>query len=254
MHNGPFPQNSSTLIFPGKRIYGVSVGIALMDRRFPRPVGDLGHPGSFDFPVLYDIAHGVNNMPALSVEQTDALYTPLYASCMRLVDQGVSAVTTSCGYAALLQQRLADALPVPFVASSLAQIPSVLALLDGKAEIGVLSARGTSLGTSHLLATGVAAGQLHRINVLDLQEAPAFRHSILDYPGEAPLDVMRAGEEIAALCKAAIVARPAIKAFVAECTNVGPYSKRIRTATGLPVWDSVTLVNWLHRGTTGLDA
>ncbi|QRM32796.1 hypothetical protein [Microvirga sp. VF16] len=238
----------TALLRPGKRIYGVSIGIAIMDRRFPRPVGDLGNPRSFAFPVLYDVVHGVNNMPALSVEQTGDLFTPLYDSCMRLVDQGVAAITTTCGYAALLQERLAEKLPVPFAASSLVQIPSVLALLGGRRRIGVLAARGRSLTDRHLAATGVTAEQLGRIRKINLQEAPAFRRAILDAPGAEPLEVPAAAREIAALCKALADADSEIAGFVAECTNVGPYSAHIQAATGLPVWDSVSLVNWLHAG------
>lgn len=234
------------LVYPGKRIYGVTIGIAVMDRRLPRPVGDMGNAQSFPFPVIYDTVHGVNNMPALSVAQTHDLYEPLYQSCMRLVEQGVSAITTTCGYAALLQPRLAESLPVLFAASSLVQIPSVLAALGGRKKIGVLAARGPGLTHEHLRNTGVAETQLERIHVIDLQQAPAFKAAILDAPGEVPLDLPAATRQIAALCKQTADNDPAIAGFVAECSNTSQYSSAIQQLTSLPVWDSVGLTKWLH--------
>jgi hypothetical protein len=34
---------------------------------------------------------------------------------------------------------------------------------------------------------------------------------------------------------------------VLECTNLTPYSRAIHRATGLPVFDMVSLVHWFHR-------
>ncbi|HEY0275734.1 MAG TPA: aspartate/glutamate racemase family protein, partial [Paenirhodobacter sp.] len=45
----------------------------------------------------------------------------------------------------------------------------------------------------------------------------------------------------------AFVARyPDIGALVLECTNLAPHARALQQATGLPVFDSVTLVNWFH--------
>ncbi len=242
--------NDAGLIPPGKRIYGVGVGIVTMDRRFPRPLGDMANAATYGFPVLFDTVLGVNGMPALSPGQTHDLYAPIYESCMRLVDKGVVAITTTCGYAALLQGRLAAELPVAFAASSLVQIPSILAALGPQAKLAVLAARGASLTAEHFRGTGVREDQLDRLSVIDLQEAPSFHDAILERPGEVPLDVVAARAEIVALCKAAAEKDTRICGFVAECANVGPYSQAVREATALPVWDGIGLVNWLHHCTT----
>ena len=36
----------------GPNIFGFSVGILMLDTRFPRIAGDMGNAGTFDFPVL----------------------------------------------------------------------------------------------------------------------------------------------------------------------------------------------------------
>jgi hypothetical protein len=37
-----------------------------------------------------------------------------------------------------------------------------------------------------------------------------------------------------------------VAALVLECTNLPPYAARIQQATGLPVWDAIGLVRWVH--------
>ena len=39
---------------------------------------------------------------------------------------------------------------------------------------------------------------------------------------------------------------PAIGAIVSECANLPPHSAAIQRTFGLPVFDIVTLVDWLH--------
>ena len=39
-----------------------------------------------------------------------------------------------------------------------------------------------------------------------------------------------------------------IGALVLECTNLAPYLRDIARLTRLPVFDTVTLVHWFHRG------
>ncbi len=41
---------------------------------------------------------------------------------------------------------------------------------------------------------------------------------------------------------------PDLGAIVCECTNLAPYSAKIASTFGLPVFDVVTLVNWFHSG------
>ncbi|NTE66242.1 hypothetical protein G6M85_11550 [Agrobacterium tumefaciens] len=217
-----------------------------MDRTFPRPLGDIGNAGTFSFPVLYDVVQGLDTKPVPGMEQTDRFYDAILASCQRLVDCGVTALTTTSGYAALQQARLAAELPVPFASSSLVQLPTVFALLGPHKKLGVLAARAENLTPQHLLAAGVTEDQLRRVRVLDLGESPSFRSAIIDNPGSAALDITAAKMEISDLCKSAVKSDPDIGGFVAECANVGVYAHDIQLTTGLPVWDTISLVYWLH--------
>lgn len=39
----------------GKSIYGASVGILMLDARFPRIMGDMGNALTWEFPVHYKV-------------------------------------------------------------------------------------------------------------------------------------------------------------------------------------------------------
>jgi hypothetical protein len=62
-----------------------------------------------------------------------------------------------------------------------------------------------------------------------------------------PLDVQAAAEQVVGAASALADAHPEVAALVLECTNLPPYASRIQEATGLPVWDAITLVRWVHQ-------
>ena len=44
----------------GKSIYGASVGILMLDARFPRIIGDMGNALTWDFPVHYKVVRSAS--------------------------------------------------------------------------------------------------------------------------------------------------------------------------------------------------
>ncbi len=63
----------------------------------------------------------------------------------RLIRLGVSAITTNCGFLALLQPQLAAALKVPVLASSLVQIPLVQTTLPPGKRVGIVTVCASTL-------------------------------------------------------------------------------------------------------------
>jgi hypothetical protein len=45
-----------------------------------------------------------------------------------------------------------------------------------------------------------------------------------------------------------VARRPDISTLVLECTNMPPYARAVAQATGRPVYDVVSLLNWLWSG------
>jgi Asp/Glu/hydantoin racemase len=229
------------LLEGGYPFYSAPVGILLLDARFPRPPGDIAHAESFDFPVVYRVVKDAT--PKRVVE--DNAYGLVDAFCdaaRELEADGVRAICTSCGFLALHQQALARAVTVPVFTSSLLQIPSLLAALPEDRKVGVLTINRRALTPAHFVAVGV--GCLDRLVLAGLEAAEALYRPIMDNSG--PLDVGAASEQVTAAARELAVAHPEVAALVLECTNLPPYSARIQQATGLPVWDAIGLVRWVH--------
>jgi Asp/Glu/hydantoin racemase len=225
----------------GHPFYAAPVGILLLDARFPRPPGDIAYAETFDFPVVYRVVQHAT--PQRVVQGAANGLVEAFCDAARALEaDGVRAICTSCGFLALHQRALAAAVNVPVFTSSLLQIPSLLAALPGNRQVGVLTISETALTAAHFAAVGVPG--LDRIVVAGLERAEALYQPIMDNRG--PLDVEAAAQQVTTAACELAAAHPDIAALVLECTNLPPYGARIQQATGLPVWDAIGLVRWVH--------
>ena len=83
------------------------LGVIKLDTRFPRLPGDIGNPETFDFPVLYQTVPGASPERVV-VEQDRELLQPFIDAGIRLVSEGATIITTSCGFLACFQNELQD--------------------------------------------------------------------------------------------------------------------------------------------------
>ncbi len=51
---------SNSEVTGGKAVYGASIGILMLDARFPRIVGDIGNARTWPFPVYYKVVKGAS--------------------------------------------------------------------------------------------------------------------------------------------------------------------------------------------------
>lgn len=223
----------------GKSIYGASVGILMLDARFPRIPGDMGNALTWPFPVLYRVVRGAS--PDLIVRQgATGMLGPFIDAARDLVRDGADGITTNCGFLSLFQEELAEALPVPVATSSLMQVAHVNQFLPKGKRAGVLTISGSTLTPAHLEKAGVPADT----PIGTTEGGDEFTRAILN--DEAELDVDAARVDNVAAAMALKADHDDLGALVLECTNMCPYAADIREATGLPVYSMVTLVEWLH--------
>lgn len=205
-----------------------ALGVLMLDTRFPRVVGDIGNPATFDFPVRYRVVNGAS--PQRVVRERDpALLQPFIDAGRALVDEGATAITTSCGFLALFQRELQAALPVPVWTSS-------LLLLAGAHGAGVVTVDAAALTSDHLQAAGAAPGT----PVEGLTAGCAFQRTLLN--DEPALDTDAARAETVAAARRLVARHPTLSTIVLECTNMPPYAHAVRTATGRAVLDLTTLL------------
>ena len=144
-----------TVLRGGRTFYGEAIGILMLDTSFPRPPGDIGNATTFDFPVRYRIVRGASPQRVV-IEQDPALLEPFVQGARELQQEGVRAITTSCGFLALFQREMAASVDVPLFTSSLMQMPVVYRMLRPDQKIGVLTANSHHLTPRVLEAVGAS--------------------------------------------------------------------------------------------------
>lgn len=225
----------------GTNLYGFSVGILMLDTQFPRIPGDMGHAGTFDFPVRYHRVNGASPDRVVRHGHRE-LVASFVEGARRLEREGVRAITTNCGFLAKFQPELAAAVSVPVFTSSLMLVPLVHRMLPPGRAVGILTVDASSLHGEHFAGAGIPAGV--PVVVAGLETEKEFTRVLLD--DLLTLDVELAREEHLTVVRRMLDAHPEIGAIVLECTNMPPYRADIQAATGLPVFDITTLVRLVH--------
>jgi len=221
--------------------YGFTVGILMLDTRFPRIPGDMGHAATFPFPVRYHRVPGAS--PDLVVRRGAAGLLPAFVEGARQLErEGVGAVTTNCGFLVKYQTELAASVRVPVLTSSLLLVPLVHRMLPPGLRVGILTVNAAGLGDEHLRGAGIG-GDIP-LAVAGLEGEKEFTRVLLG--DEAELDVDQAREEHVRVARRLVTDHPDIGAIVLECTNMPPYAADVQRATGLPVFDIVSLVTLVH--------
>lgn len=197
------------------------LGVLMLQTRFPRLPGDVGHPATFTMPVRRRIVAGAT--PQRVVRDADpALLAPFIATGRELVAEGAAAITTSCGFLARWQQALQAALPVPVWTSSLLALPAL-------PRPGVITVDAAALDAAVLRGAGADPAT----PVQGLDPASALVRTLLE--DREQLDVAAAEATVLAAAAALLAREPELRSLVLECTNLPPYAEALQRATGLPV-------------------
>lgn len=224
-----------------KTFYGVTIGILMVNTHFRRYPGDIGNAETWPFPVQYRIVED-----AVPTGMTDlhnvSLLEPFKKAAQELIAAGVDGITTTCGFLSIYQRELADFCSVPVATSSLLQVPMVQQLIPTGKRVGVLTYNGEVLNGRYFDAVGIARDT----PVAGMPQDSEFVRSIKYGDDKVPYETLRS--EVLDVTRTFVAANPDIGALVSECTNLAPFSADINEAVGLPVFDTVSLVNWFHAG------
>jgi hypothetical protein len=221
--------------------YGFTVGILMLDTRFPRIGGDMGNATTFPFPVRYHRVAGAD--PDLVVRRGAEGLLPAFVEGARALErEGVGAITTNCGFLVKYQDQLARAVRVPVFTSSLLLVPLVHRMLPPGQRVGVMTVNASSLTREHLAGAGI--GVEVPLAVVGMETEKEFTRALLD--NELELDVDLAREEHVRVARRLVGEHPDVGALVLECTNMPPYAGDIQRETGRPVFDILSLVTMVH--------
>jgi len=224
-----------------KSVHGASIGILMLETRFPRFPGDLGYAGTWDFPVHYRVVRGATASKAIT-EDPEQLLQPFIDAANELVAIGVDGITTSCGFLSPLQKQLSSAVGVPVAASSLMQVAWIDQLLPHGQRTGILTIDSKNLTGNHL----DAAGAPRDTPVAGTENGREFTRAILGDESAMDRDLCR--EDNIRAAHNLIEEHPEVAAIVLECTNMVPYASDIQTSTGRPVYSIYSLITWFQSG------
>lgn len=239
------PHPTNTVVRRGRRMYGVDIGVILMDSDAPRPIGDVGNARTFDFPIAYTTATGADARTVVE-RNAEGLLDTFVDSGRDLLDRGARALSTSCGFTAIHQEAMADQLDAIVATSSLLQTPIVLRMLAQHRHLGVITANASTLTDEHLRTVGISDADRKRLHLIGFENTEHLYQVLIANVGD--LDTARATDEITGLATKALTENPEIGGFILECVNLPPYAPALRHHTGLPVWDITTLLTWIQRG------
>lgn len=227
--------------YGGKTVYGASVGVMMLETQFPRIYGDIANAMTWPFPVQYRIVPGAT--PDKVVRQDPrALVDGFIAAARDLVALGCDGLTTNCGFLALIQDQVAEAIPVPVATSSLMQVPLVQQLLPRGRRVGIITISRTNLSEAHLRAANAPLDT----PIVGTDNGRAFTHGILD--DQPSMDFAACRLDLLDAARELVTEHENIGAIVLECTNMTPYAADIRKLTGLPVFSIYTFVRWFQQG------
>jgi len=127
-------------------------------------------------------------------------------------------------------------------------LPLVGALLGGDKKVAVITSKASSL--PHNLLDELGWSEPGRVVIAGLEPCKAFTRSVVEAEPPFELDTETVYREVLGVCESIKARDEHVGAFLLECTNLGPYSARLRVALGLPVFDIVQLAHLLHGAVT----
>jgi hypothetical protein len=221
----------------GQVIAGYTVGILHLDVWYPLLPGNVVNASTYDFPVRMQCVPGSSQERILCAD--DSLLDSLIETGKLLEMEGCRIICGACGYFGHFQRRVADALDLPVMLSSLIQIPWIKTALKSDQKVGLIAADGPSLNANIWESCGVNPDDVVVKAIPEKHEFDLILHSKGHFDNDKVRDVIvRTALDLSA--------NPEIGAILLECSDFPPYSADVQKATNLPVFDYVTLINYAH--------
>ncbi len=224
----------------GQTSYGEDIGILLLDTFCPFIPGDVGNASSYDYPVRFKKVAGLSVEKILSLDKS---YLPaVINSAKELEQEGVQAITSDCGFMAIFQNELKKHLRVPVFLSSLLQIPMITSLIKSDAKLGIITADSQALIDQVFAKIGLKKAD--NLIIRGLENSSAFVRTVMQESGF--LDEVAIKKEVVQVAKRLQTDERKLGAILLECSMLPPYGLAVQQETNLPVFDFLTMVNYVH--------
>jgi len=221
--------------------YGIPIGILILNATYPCIPGNVGNATSFPFPVRYKEVSEAS-IDGLINKRDPALIQPFVDSARELEAEGVRGIAGACGFMALFQREIAEAVQIPVCMSSLLQLPFIRQILPRKQTIGILTANAGALTERHFQSVGVQ--DQNGLIIRGLEDSTEFREAVLEEKGTLDSELME--REVVERAKELRASNPELGAIVLECSDLPPFAHAVQEAVSLPVFDFNTMIKHLQ--------
>ncbi len=219
--------------------YGEVIGILLLDFKAPFIPGDVGNASTYDYPVRYKLVEGLTFDRLLNKDQT--ALDILIKAAKELEQSGVKAITADCGFFALFQKEIAEAVDIPVFLSSLLQVPFISSIIAKDKKVGIVSAKADSLDDQSFLE----AVNIDRSSVVIKGMEKKDNFFKFGIEEEGYLDTKKIEKEVLEVSERMIEENQDIGAVLIECSMLPPYAKSVQESLSLPVFDFITMIDFV---------
>lgn len=202
-------------------------------------LGNSTNLNSYPFPVKLVEVKGAGVETVITNPSKKLLADMIQLSRKLAEEEGIEAITASCGFNAIFQEEMAAALDVPVFLSSLLQVPFVQAMVGKNKAVGVVTAKKDSLTKEHLRQCGI--GEDVNTVVIGLEHNPEWNKLFDGSNAEADMAVVE--KEIVGTVKTEVEKHPEIGGIVLECTDLPPFAQTLRRELHLPVFDFNSMIS-----------
>lgn len=230
------------VVRPGQVSYGESIGILLLENYAPFIPGDTANATTYRYPVRFKRVAG------LSVERIFnhdlSMYEAVRSAAGELKSEGVRGITGDCGFMAIYQRQLAEELGIPVFLSSLLQLSFMSIVTGPRTPLGVVTANSVSLTKELFEAAGVSDEVMERVHIVGLEDCEHFVDAVFAEKGVLDTDIVE--DAVVERSRRLQQEHPDMGAILLECSMLPPYGAAVHEATGLPVFDYVTMIDYMH--------
>jgi len=228
-------------------------------------------PGHHQYASTYDFPVRIKFIENYWIQSKGEFNVSEYIRCAKeLEEEGVKAIVGSCGLTGGMQEELSNAIDIPVFSSNLLVVPLALSVVGKSKKVGILTDSSEFLAqddykvlrkcgiqpeSPRIVIKGMEESEYHDIWIAQFGGGEIEKGNWGLEEGEmaklklGEFDIQKVEEAIVSVARKMVAENPDLGAIVLECTEMPLYAKAIRKATGLLVFDSVSLVKFIHSAT-----
>lgn len=230
--------------------FGETVGLLVFRPWYPAidAAGHTNNMGTYDFPVrlaFVDDPFDPVGYVESSVENRGWNKESWKQAARQLEEDGVRAIVSGCGLSGSIQSDLQAAVDIPVFSATLLHLNMYSKKIGTEKRIGILTIGEAFLSArDNDLFFQCGVDKNIKLAIVGMYESAHNSH-FMNYLMQDG-DVETATSDVVRTVEGMIALNPDIGGIVVECTDLPPFSNAIKQATGLPVFDPVDMVKWVH--------